>query len=330
VDQTLRLQALAAPDSDGRAVLEEGNAVQLLDNEKLIQPRMSKLARLGHRANSFVALLWVVGFLLVLLAMWPGSNADRSGLPWAMVVGPLILVGVTAVWNRSRQARRDDIAAGIFNDLVSTKDPGCFGLYLRPFASRGLFEKPREFGGVFDAETDDLEGAIITSLSSKELPFLALGTPGEAVGAGRITICEDQWQPVVKLLCDRAAVIVLLLSARPGTQFEIEHILNHGHTEKTVFIGPPKLHSWTEAFQKSDGLAPSKEYERMRALFDRTDLVLPPWKSTGNILQFPASGPQSYDLGWPKKLNLAALRKCLEAARAPGGKLDSNTWTSKQ
>jgi len=48
-------------------------------------------------------------------------------------------------------------------------------------------------------------------------PLIALGRPGEQVGAGRILTTEERWQEDFRKLAEAARLILLMPSAHPGT-----------------------------------------------------------------------------------------------------------------
>lgn len=100
---------------------------------------------------------------------------------------------------------------------------------------------------------DQLESVLL--LSSRKLgALIALGRPGEGFGAGRVETDEASWQGTAARLMDQATVIFLIPVDRPGTIWEIEHLVSRGYLNKTVFIVPTmlvrKTHLWNSTREK--------------------------------------------------------------------------------
>ena len=179
-------------------------------------------------------------------------------------------------WERSliagnsekRQTARDTIAKSVIELTLSGQNPPAFALYLRPFGVtnrlgpaagfpiRDLpFAQSRFMSGrnpfgtdisfslaMDDAFSDEVE-SIIANASEASLPLVALGRPGEALGAGRFDASEDAgndvaWKDIVEKMILDADVIFAIPSARPGTLWEIRHIVSRGHLSKTILLMP--------------------------------------------------------------------------------------------
>jgi hypothetical protein len=99
-------------------------------------------------------------------------------------------------------------------------------VYLRPFS----VAKERSL-------TEDL---VIQLLEQRGI-LICVDEAGFQYGMGRLTLSDDEWQPAVLLLCQRAAGIVMYPGASAGVLWELEQISNHGWLDRTLFFMPPSL-----------------------------------------------------------------------------------------
>jgi hypothetical protein len=135
-------------------------------------------------------------------------------------------------------------------------------LYLRPFASTGSLRIPLKSvvvkrgviagpATVYDPQLGrtsrfkryvtfgDFETELADVVAS-QAPLVALGYPGEQIGAGRIETGDDEWQGTFKQLAARAVAIILVPSLHCGTRAEIDAILSTPEwLAKTMFFIPP-------------------------------------------------------------------------------------------
>lgn len=114
--------------------------------------------------------------------------------------------------------------------LNSTKIHTDFGLYLRSFHTTASLK----------VNNVDLETQIAYAINIS-LPIVALGSPGEHIGFGRIETSEEDWKEDVLRLMDEAKIILLIPSYRLGTKWEIEQLRDRSYLKKTIFIMPPEL-----------------------------------------------------------------------------------------
>src|SRR5262249_35686254 len=85
---------------------------------------------------------------------------------------------------------------------------------------------------------------------------------------------------VARTLMDRAALIVMLPSSRPGTLEEIDTILsNPALIEKTVFLDPPNL-AGSRTYNQA------REWAPLQAAFARRGFTLPADDRRGALLHF--------------------------------------------
>jgi hypothetical protein len=132
--------------------------------------------------------------------------------------------------NKIRQRGRDEDAIQIFNAASSRE----FCVYLRPFY---VTKKIRAFVRDDSGSVEwDLENRIIGAL---QLPVIALGKPGEALGVGRILVDEEAWKSAISELTKRAALIICVPSSHPGSLWELNHLIESEYLTKTLFLMPP-------------------------------------------------------------------------------------------
>ncbi|MGR8965719.1 hypothetical protein [Rhizobium leguminosarum] len=110
-----------------------------------------------------------------------------------------------------------------------------FNIGIRENAS--LFEQNSEF------ETH-LEQAV-----RRAGHFIALGRPGEALGAGRLPTDEAEWQESVSLLIKAATLCIVIPGDRPGMLWEIRHIVQTGYLEKSCILMPAAFGECSYAYE---------------------------------------------------------------------------------
>jgi hypothetical protein len=80
-------------------------------------------------------------------------------------------------------------------------------------------------------------------------PVVAIGIPGSPppFGAARVYTSDDEWQAAITKLANDAATIAVVVDDTGGVLWELTHIRSAGHTEKTLFLLPPRLTAPVEA-----------------------------------------------------------------------------------
>jgi hypothetical protein len=82
---------------------------------------------------------------------------------------------------------------------------------------------------------------MVDQLEGLGIPVLALGTPGEQVGAGRIASTDETWQRGIWELATGARALLVLPATSAGTHWEIDRILHDsGLLRKASFLVPPE------------------------------------------------------------------------------------------
>ena len=200
-------------------------------------------------------------FLAISACIWLGLGLESQ----------LALIRVRLIQpERDQRARK--IARWIeVEDLSSGDLPEEFGLYLRPFGLTGKLE----VGGV------DLETAFAYALAPF-LPLIALGRPGEAIGAGRIQTRDEMWQADILRLLDAASFILLIPSHRQGTLWEIDRLKERCLFGKTILVMPPEL--------RIEDCRYSEIWSRAVKALDENGVYLPEHFSQGLLFQLDDRG----------------------------------------
>lgn len=280
-------------------------------------------------------LVFMFGSSIAFAIVYATSRQLSSDLPWgtkaaALAISTLVM-GLSTLWGRhlaqrhkaKNQGIRDQRGAVLF---AQTQDGevGDFSLYLRAFETTG--RSPQEHlgadgGGLpgFDVRSEDeqfldFETALAEAMEPNA-PLVALGLRGEHVGAGRIEVAEDRWQEALKSLAQRAMVIFLLPSGRPGTRWEIESVQSRGLLWKTIFIMPP---SPSRGFFA--GLAPNKRkvvqwedaWEVTLSQIHDLDLQLPEYSPTGRMFLLSSDGQIEFEEGLRGMQDPRTLRQALD------------------
>jgi uncharacterized protein (DUF983 family) len=149
---------------------------------------------------------------------------------------------------RHGQGDRDRRAQLILTALENGVQPKPFALYLRAFRITNKLD--REYEGYhknpFSGSDFKLDfEALLAEALDQDFPLIALGKPGEAVGAGRVELNDQTWQPAVKLLAQAAQCIVVIPSDTQGTLWELEWLFREQFLQKTLILNVND--DWSEA-----------------------------------------------------------------------------------
>jgi hypothetical protein len=184
-----------------------------------IQMIRARKPRLTHARSHLASIGLAVAIPLTIVVVAPlrtGSWAVDALLPGAVTLVALSLEGrLRNSRLKAFQANWDQVAAEINTKLTETmqqqpKQEEAFVLYLRTFGVTGLLT----IGGI------DFETSMAYNLAPM-MPMIALGHPGEAIGAGRIFTTEEHWKEEILRLIENASLILLIPSHHEGTQWEI-------------------------------------------------------------------------------------------------------------
>ena len=141
-----------------------------------------------------------------------------------------------------QQKKRDELASAILYAVRSSTPLPVkrYAVYARPFDSTNMLTTQNidlnEPGSITKVYNVDLETKIRRALETF-LPVVALGRPGEMIGAGRVQVDDSEWQEVFALLVEKAALVLALPSSNPGTRWEMKLLLNVAR-ERCILIMP--------------------------------------------------------------------------------------------
>lgn len=203
--------------------------------------------RLSQLVFLFGAYLLYVGFGLQNL------NTPHWRLsPIAILVG-LGFYAFARMLGRADAEKGDEIRArGAATDLGAARAAARHGervprtLYLRGFETTGRLmleneNAPHDLFSLNAVDSDpyvDVERLLAEALDDT-LPLLALGRPGEHLGAARLKTSERRWRRDLVTLATACDQIVLWPSSRPGTLWEFGFLLRQRLLGKTIMLMPP-------------------------------------------------------------------------------------------
>src|SRR6267378_2578157 len=183
------------------------------------------------------------------IACWAGFY------PWSRVAidlgAPVVIAAACLVLaNRLRHVGRQHFVDRLAELKIS---PAGSTLFLRAFrddqvrirqASRNLFSSIFDLGRV-PATLDEL---MLERLDGRG-DLIAIGNPRDRKGgarrspwgAQRLYVDDAHWQQTATMLARDADRIVLCVDASDGVRWEIAHVLQSGHADKTLFFLNPSL-----------------------------------------------------------------------------------------
>jgi hypothetical protein len=116
-------------------------------------------------------------------------------------------------------------------------------LYLRPFTATNKFrispaQRPPIQDSLKPTPTRTLEALIARALSTHGISLVALGKPGEAIGAGRVATTDDEWKKLFEKLAISSSGFIVVPSRSSGTLWEVQWLIEHKLLDNTVFVLP--------------------------------------------------------------------------------------------
>ena len=105
---------------------------------------------------------------------------------------------------------------------------------------RSIFERLFAFG-----EPRPMLDHLLVEEGSALGPVIAIGMPSKPApfGAQRIFFDDQTWQSAVRDLASQAVAIVIVADNTPGVHWELAHIRDFGHVQKTLYLLPPRMSS---------------------------------------------------------------------------------------
>jgi hypothetical protein len=155
-------------------------------------------------------------------------------------------------------------------------------MYLRPFATTGKLPAPvkvsLEARGSWKL-SEDMETFLAAAMEDSA-PLVALGSPGEQIGAGRVATSDKNWKAVFERLASHAKVLFMLPGGTLGTQAEIDWIGQRLLWHKVIWLMPGEDVSTEWA----------KLWEDMRSEVRQRGLDLPRYQKCGMVFKMTERG----------------------------------------
>ncbi len=268
--------------------------------------------------------------LVVLVHLLTRGGVSGDGLSASMAaVGSAgffltgrVLAAIDRWWT---QRQRDRHAEAVLLQRLSAPDdaePPPFAVYLRPFSVtgrlmvsnrrlRGLPFMPRYYAHEAEMEFE----RVLAAALPPGLPLLALGRPGEAIGAGRIAVSDEVWRAMFWQLTDGARWIVMIPSDQGETRWEVQQLVSRQLLGKTVFVMPPVL--------KRGGIDVSDYWRQVRTGLVADGVSLPAYTPAGQVFRLGGSG-RFYRGRYLARLGVRALRRSLSGITSDGSVQDES------
>jgi len=150
-----------------------------------------------------------------------------------------------AIQVRSADAEQTRVA------LASKCFTAPYFLYLRPFFSDDLLiNNPRKgmlpFLPSFYYPKRVHWETVFSDVVHETGRMIALGTPADSPGAGKVTVRDERWMDTFVMLATFADAVFIWPSMRPGTRWEIEWLSDNGLLKKCIFCIPEEYDRWVD------------------------------------------------------------------------------------
>jgi hypothetical protein len=212
----------------------------------------------GLKGCAYVLGTGVVSLVVVLILFgWVKVGGSIAVLGLILIAFVFVLSKkIEALTRAKKDAEQKERDAKAVEILVRVRNQRALErpllLYLRPSAEEAKFSwcigmlgtwgiGMPENSGPFAAAVArrDFEG-VIAKLSAP-LGDLLTVSGEKTIGGGRIKSTDEEWEEVVKALCNAASAIFVLPASSGGVTKEIELLYERKYLSKTVFIMPPEI-----------------------------------------------------------------------------------------
>ncbi len=222
-------------------------------------------------------------------------DRETYSVVWTIgVVAALIAAGRMLSWasRRWNQRRRDKKAAQLLRRITDGSKSGkasAYALFLRPFSttSRLTIANPSRrwlplLPGYFSHESTLEFETLLSEALAPDLPLIALGRPGEHIGAGRIETPDDEWRRIFERLVEHATWVVMIPYDQGETRWEVDWLTSRGYLAKVVWMMPPKL--------KSSRIDMQSYWDQVRQGLRSSGLGLPVYTPAGQFFRLGRTG----------------------------------------
>ncbi len=242
--------------------------------------------------------------IVILDQLGPGYRAY-----WVLGISLLLSFAISIFLRHriliARQHRNELTAELLLENLREDKPVACkeFFVYLRSFETTGHLKPPFFFtmAVLGRLHTNELESFLALSLEKKG-PLVALGLPGESVGAARIHVDDTTWKDDIQRLLTHASGLLVVPSAHEGTKWEIELLQKDDLLKKAVFIMPPKTRQFDWRVRWEQASQSLREFS----------ITLPEYNERGLLFRLDEQG-QVADARMFSLMFRRSIRKSIEA-----------------
>jgi len=276
------------------------------------------------------ALLWIIGgfggitwFFITLMksegdfpSMKFAQHAAVAAFAlWAVVAAAILAANLQQ--GRAQRARNAETKA-LFEHVRGGQPLGQpLFVYLRPFSASGQKGTATE--------------RLVVELMEQRGTLLCVAESGFHYGMGRLPLRDDEWQPAVLEVCERATAIVIYPAATAGTLWELSQLIIRRWLDRTFFFMPPnvpfhRVFSWAARFGDSQQRAQLEKYD-IRSTWDQVragargvGVDLPGYRDEGGLFRITAGEAawvtafgHEYLIGKPPALERQELDPILDA-----------------
>lgn len=281
--------------------------------------------------RTFRSQFWVFAVSAILFLVWENifvimwkSLAAKGLIPeegsWPELLlwwGPVALLSMTSLKiARSRalkeQSARDEFVKQIIRSVQAGMDQS-FSLYLRSFVITNRLAAPKVLSFHSDSTNfrwRDQEWLLADAMEPL-LPMVALGSPGEAVGAGRLKTDDADWERVFLVFAEAATLIFLVPGSSPGLATEVADLHSRGLLAKTVFVMPA-----AGLFSRRTR---TRDWESAAAIMAQVGIKLPEYHRRGMVFAYGGNFSDPVARRLPRLLQPKRIRRTVEALIRPSG-----------
>ncbi len=220
------------------------------------------------------------------------ATSPRIIFPWLAL--PLVLIvgrNCASIFYRAGRKKRQlerDLKAVLLLDRLQQGYEEPFSLYLRSFSQEEKLKRRKGVwwyllleGDFFGLDRETLE-LMISSEVRRNYPMIALGRPGEKLGAGRLPSTDADWEALALLLMKQAKVIFIVPSTSDGVIWEMDRL--NGYREKTIYLMPPTK------YYHGDAASAENHWRATQHTFIQRGIFLPAYSKKGALFMLNEQG----------------------------------------
>ena len=136
--------------------------------------------------------------------------------------------------------------------------------------------------------------------------MVAIGRPGERLGAGRLPSTDKAWRKLARMLMRQAKFILIIPGLSEGVSWEINFI-SAWYTAKTIYIMPPAK------FFKGKNEALREDWEKMKWRHFGRSKSFPPYDEKGALFRVDRNGEVTDALPFATRFGNTQIRHLIPA-----------------